>query len=115
MVKGVLDSAEKDIRIRPTTEDRAVARKGHTEGGTVIDETNCLIKCEGPEGSRTHAPLGKAHTGGAGCVVLAVVVCHVTVEKVIVIPTHHTRVRPNAAKTALNVVGCNGVKSAADV
>ena len=114
-VEGALDLAEENIRIRPTTEDRAVIRKGDTKGGTVVDETNRLIKCEGPEGSRTHVPLRKTHTSGAECVVLAMVVCHVAVEKVIVIPSHHARVRPNAAETTLNVVGCNGVKGAADV
>ena len=46
---------------------------------------------------------------------LAVVVCHVSVEKVVVIPSHHAKVRPDAAKAALDMVGCNGVKSAANV
>ena len=37
-VESMLDPAEKDNRIRPTTKDRTVVRKGHTKGGTVIDE-----------------------------------------------------------------------------
>ena len=46
---------------------------------------------------------------------MAMVVCHVAVEEVVVVPTHHARGRPNVVETALYVVGCNGVKSAADV
>ena len=107
----MLDPAEENVRIRPTTKDRAVIRKGHTKGGTVVDESYRLIECEGPKGSRTHAP----RSGGTGCVVLAVVICHITVEKIEVIPSHQARVRPDAAETALDMVGCNGVKGAANV
>ena len=62
----------------------------------------------------THT-LGKTHTGGVGCVVLAVVVGQVPVEEVVIVPTHHARVRPDAVETASNVVVCNGVETAADV
>ena len=46
---------------------------------------------------------------------MAVVVGHVPVEKVVIIPSHHAWVRPDAVETALNMLGCNGVKGAADV
>ena len=72
---------------------------------------NRLVEGKGPEGRGTHSPLGKAHAGGTGHLVVAVIVSHVAVEKVIVIPAHHSRVSPNSVEAALNVMWGVRVKS----
>ena len=46
---------------------------------------------------------------------VAVIVSYVAVEKVIVLPAHHSRVRPNAVEAALNVMWGDRVKSTAYV
>ena len=46
---------------------------------------------------------------------MAMMVCHITMKKVVIVPSHDTWVGANTAKAALNVARGNGVKRTANI
>ena len=114
-VDGVLYLRNKNSRIRPAAEDSTVIHECNPKGRAVVDQSDCLIKCKGPEGCGADPPLGETHTSGTGGTALAMMVCHITVKKVVIVPSYDIRVGANTAKAALNVARGNGVKRAADI